>query len=94
MKPDKAIKELQERIDIAKKHYAEEVPEYIEVLEYAVRLIRKQKPMLPRPDDNGSAEYYESWVECPVCSEAIPEYTEEHETECYCLYCGQKLNWG
>ena len=36
---------------------------------------------------------YEEWLECPKCSESIPEYTEENETECYCLKCGQKLDW-
>lgn len=50
-----------------------------------------EKQILKRPDfqDND----HESWGECPVCGESIPEYIEENETECYCLGCGQKLGW-
>lgn len=61
----------------------------------AIRLLRKQVPIRPRLDDNGlSCEYYEAWIECPVCSEPIPEYTVENETSCHCIGCGQKLEWG
>lgn len=59
----------------------------------AISVLEKQLSKRPFADDNGSIEYYEAWLECPVCNEIIPEYTEENETECYCLKCGQKLDW-
>ena len=93
MEVKEAIKEIEERIGIAKKHYAEEVPEYIKALEIAAMLLKKQIPRLPSAHDNGGCEDYESWMECSECSELIPEYTEEYEIECYCLGCGQKLKW-
>ncbi len=56
-------------------------------------LVEKQIAVRPLGFDNGGAEDYEEWAECPKCSESIPEYTLENETECYCLGCGQFLNW-
>jgi hypothetical protein len=64
-----------------------------QALNMAIELFEKQIPKLPRPDDNGGCEYYEAWIECPVCSESIPEYTAENETSCYCIGCGQRLEW-
>ena len=60
----------------------------------AISALEKQIPKRPLADDNGSVEYHECWLECPLCGEAIPEYTSENETECYCVGCGQKLEWG
>ena len=64
-----------------------------EALDLAISALEKQIPKRPHADDNGGAEDYECWIECPLCGEAIPEYTSENETECYCLRCGQKLDW-
>lgn len=63
-------------------------------LETAIEALEKQIPKRPKADNNGNyAEYFEEWLECPECGEAIPEYTSRDETECYCLRCGQKLSW-
>lgn len=60
----------------------------------AISALEKQISKGPIGNDNGSyAEYFESWLECPKCGEAIPEYTAENNTWCYCLGCGQKLDW-
>lgn len=53
-------------------------------------LVEKQIPKCPDFQSND----HESWGECPLCGESIPEYVEENEVECYCLNCGQKLEWG
>lgn len=66
----------------------------IPMLILAKKALEKQLPKAPLFEDNGGyPEYFEHWLACPVCDEAIPEYTSENETECYCLNCGQKLKW-
>lgn len=65
----------------------------IEALDVAIKILEKQIRVNPNGYDNGGAEDYEEWAECPKCSESIPEYTLENETECYCIGCGQKLKW-
>ena len=62
-------------------------------IDVAIRIVEKQVPKKPHADDNGGAEDYESWIECPECGEVVPEYTYENETECYCVGCGKKLKW-
>ena len=59
----------------------------------AISALEKQLPKRPHADDNGGAEDYECWLECTLCGEIIPEYTSENETECYCIRCGQRLDW-
>lgn len=59
-------------------------------IELLRELLEKQIPKWPVFQDND----HETWGECPLCGESIPEYVEENETECYCLSCGQKLSWG
>lgn len=67
---------------------------HFEACEVAIEAIEKQIPKRPKADNNGNyAEYFEEWLECPECGEAIPEYTSDNETECYCVGCGQKLSW-
>ncbi len=67
--------------------------EHNRALNLAIAALEKQVAVRPLGCDNGGAEDYEEWAECPKCSESIPEYTLENETECYCLGCGQFLNW-
>ena len=59
-----------------------------------LQALEKQIPKRPRANGNGSVEYPEDWLECPLCGEMIPEYTSENETECYCVGCGQALKGG
>jgi hypothetical protein len=66
---------------------------HCERIDLAISALEKQLPKRPHADDNGGCEYYECWIECPDCGEAIPEYTSENETDCYCVGCGQKLDW-
>lgn len=68
--------------------------ESIEAIDVALHALEKQTAKKPLLEDNGGySEYYEIWLECPVCGEAIPEYTAENNTWCFCLGCGQKLVW-
>ena len=66
----------------------------LKAVSLAMEILEKQIPKQPLFDNNGGCEYYEEWIECPVCGEAIPEYTAENETKCFCVGCGQKLSWG
>ena len=66
---------------------------YKKHLNTAISALEKQLSKRPRAEDNGGAEDYECWLECALCGEAVPEYTSENETECYCVGCGQKLDW-
>lgn len=87
------IKEAVELIILAKKRFLDDSKKY-EALHIAKEVLEKQIPKMPNSDDNGGyPENFESWIECPVCGETVPEYVEENETECYCLRCGQKLAW-
>lgn len=63
-------------------------------LQLAIQALEKQLPKTPLFEDNGGyPEYFEHWLACPICDEAIPEYTAENNTWCYCLECGQLLDW-
>ncbi len=89
-----------EDLDLLAEHARKEYPMagFLRVV-HSANLIRdvleRQVPKTPTSNDNGGfPEYFETWLECPVCGESIPEYTAENETECYCSGCGQKLLWG
>ena len=87
---EKAIKTLESR----KKFVADINLDAHVAYNIAIQALEKQISKRPIWNDNGSyAEYFESWLECPKCGEAIPEYTAENNTWCYCLGCGQKLDW-
>ena len=65
-----------------------------QVVNIAIEALEKQIPKRPKAKRAYLyAEYFEEWLECPECGEAIPEYTSDNETECYCVGCGQKLSW-
>ena len=55
--------------------------------------LEKQIPMTAIAESNGSCENPEDWLECPECGESVPEYTAENEDMCYCVSCGQWLEW-
>ena len=85
MNTEKAIKEINSRIELANRYYADLVPEYIEALEMAIEALRKQEPMRPEADGEFGS--------CKRCwyvfnSELISEYCVK-----YCPYCGQRLDW-
>lgn len=89
-----AIEDIEKIVDIARKEYS--VSGFLGVVHSAKlieNILKKQIPQSPNYDENGSVEYPENWLECPGCGEVIPEYIAENETECYCLFCGQKLKW-
>lgn len=55
--------------------------------------LEKQIPIAAIPESNGSCEYPEDWLECPECGESVPEYVAENKDMCYCVSCGQWLEW-
>ena len=72
---------------------SEDGEEY-EAFNTALKALEKQLPKTPLFDDNGGyPEYLEHWLACPICDEAIPEYTAKNNTWCYCLGCGQRIDW-
>lgn len=94
MKPEEAIENLRERIDLAKKVWTN-VPgivEYREALELAVKALEKQTPMKPnniKSIFDFSGRYYTTEGNCPVCNrEGL------YKSDFYCNKCGQKLDWG
>jgi len=94
MKPEEAIKILQERIDLAKKVWSNvpEIIEYREALELAVKALEKQTPMKPndmKTISDFSGRYYTTKGNCPVCN-----IEELYKSDFYCNKCGQKLDWG
>lgn len=94
MKPEEAIKILQERIGLTKKVWSNvsEIIEYREALELAVKALEKQTPMKPnnmRTILDFSGRYYTKKGNCPACnSEGL------YKADIYCNKCGQKLDWG
>ena len=93
MKIEEAIKQIDCLAEFIMKNIEGEPSKSEGAVECAIRLLEKQIAVRPLGFDDGGSEYYEGWVECPKCSESIPEYTLKNETECYCLGCGQFLNW-
>ena len=93
MKPEEAIKILQEHIGLTKKVWSNvpEIIEYREALESAVKALEKQTPMKPnnaRTIFDFSGRYYTKKGNCPVCnSEGL------YKADIYCNKCGQKLDW-
>lgn len=93
MKPEEAIKILQERIGLTKRVWSNvpEIIEYREALESAVKALEKQIPMTPnnmRTILDFSGRYYTKKGNCPTCnSEGL------HKADFYCNKCGQKLDW-
>lgn len=76
MERQEAAEIIRERIDLAKKEYADQVPEYIQALEKAVEALGKIDEMeelqTPEPPVLIPAEDMEvpSW-ECPNCGEEL-----------------------
>lgn len=93
MKPEEAIKILQERIGLTKRVWSNvpEIIEYREALESAVKALEKQIPMTPnnmRIILDFSGRYYATKGNCPVCnSERL------YKSDFYCNKCGQRLDW-
>ena len=93
MKIEKAIAILREVGVGISSDFKYSIEILLAVTRLAISALEKQIPKRPHADGNGSVEYPEDWLECPDCGEAIPEYTSENETDCYCVGCGQKLDW-
>lgn len=93
MKPEEAIKILQERIGLTKRVWSNvpEIIEYREALELAVKALEKQTPMKPNNMKTISdfyGRYYITKGNCPVCN-----IEELYISDFYCNKCGQKLDW-
>ena len=94
MKPEEAIKILQERIGLTKKVWSNvpEIIKYREALELAVKALKKQIPMRPNNVQtifDFSGRYCTTKGNCPVCN-----IEELYKSDFYCNKCGQKLDWG
>lgn len=93
MKPEEAIKILQERIGLTKKVWSNvpEIIKYREALELAVKALEKQTPMKPnniKSIFDFSGRYYTTKGNCPVCNRE-----RLCKSDFYCNKCGQKLDW-
>ncbi len=94
MKPEEAIENLRERIDLAKKVWTNVtgIVEYRKALELAVKALKKQTPMKPndmKTISDFSGRYCTTKGNCAVCnSEGL------YKSDFYCNKCGQKLDWG
>ena len=88
MKPEEAIKILQERIDLIKQSWSDmsELVEYREALEVAVDEIKKDIPQKPVGDLHSVPHY-----RCPNCRAGIVLYEDDPKLP-YCQWCGQKLD--
>lgn len=92
MKPEEAIENLRERIDIIKQDWS--LVEYQKALERAVKALEKQ---IPRKVNNLSEIYLDfgagkktkvgAYGNCPNCNYNIDIVSK------YCTRCGQKLDW-
>lgn len=93
MKPEEAIKILQERIGLTKKVWSNvpEIIKYREALELAVKALQKQIPMKPnniKTIFDFSGRYCITKGDCPVCN-----IEELYKSDFYCNKCGQRLDW-
>lgn len=78
----KAIKELQSRIDLFEEDYRLSVPEYGEALKMAVSALEKQVPRKPVED-----KYHN--YHCPACGWI--GWGEKYVP--HCEKCGQAIDW-
>lgn len=76
-----AIVELQNRLSIWEKNFAEEIPGYGDVLRTAISALVKQVPVRPR-------QKHGRYV-CPVCESTVGHPWRGE----YCCLCGQKIFW-
>lgn len=87
MKPEEAIKILQERIGLTKKVWSNvpEIIKYREALELAVKALENQTPMKPiiYPGTNRA--------DCPICIKTVRGIGKPFGK--HCAGCGQKLDW-
>ena len=86
MNTEKAIKEINSRIELANRYYGVFPIEYAEALKLAIEALRKQESVKPKVDGEFGL--------CKTCgyvfdSELISEFCVKH-----CPNCGQKLDWG
>lgn len=88
------MNDIEKAIEYLKEPIGKSLIEHNEAINLAISALEKQISKIPHAEDNGGyPEYIEHWLECPECGEAIPEYTANNETECYCVGCGQFLKW-
>lgn len=95
MEKQEAIEIIQERIDIGKREYADQIPEYIEALVTAVDALRKIDELeeLRTPEAvvliAPAICQAECW-ECPNCGELL---TQEDVIAGNCKWCGQSIGF-
>lgn len=86
-----AIEQLRERLAIT--DYRQQIPEYYEAIELAVKAIGKQipkKPIYSDYDDNGFGDVIPYTAKCPVCGYEFDFGTWNENHHCIC---GQALDW-
>ncbi len=95
MKPEKVIKILQGRIDLAKKVWSNipEIIEYREALELAVDAIRKQVPLRIKEEKWIDTKCVRGHVFSEHFGDGYHDIPFQSKTA-YCPGCGQKLDWG
>ena len=109
MDAQKAIKELQSRIDLIEKDYKNNVPEYTEALKMAVSALKKQVAKKPertgrvvqglQENDEGHMIYVDiqqDYYECPKCGSFLGyagDCADENYWYRYCADCGQAIDW-
>lgn len=85
MTAEEAIKEFKERIELGKKEYLKDIPEYIEALEMAIEALEKQIAKKPE----SKQRFADLWLGlCPSCL-ANGVNSEMN----YCDKCGQAVDW-
>lgn len=84
---EKAIEEINTRLEIANRCYGDLVPEYIKALELAVEALRKQEPVKPKACH--VEPMYQGWHYQDQAPTRAARMTKLH----FCPKCGQAVGW-
>lgn len=87
MNTEKAIKELNSRIELANRMYVGLVPEYIEALEMALEALQKQEAV--KPNEFHTEPMYHGWHYQGQVRTKSAGMNKCH----FCPNCGQKIDW-
>lgn len=87
MNTEKAIKELNSRIELANRMYVGLVPEYIKALELAVEALRRQEAV--KPTACHVEPMYQGWHYQGQVRTKEASMTKLH----FCPNCGQAIDW-
>ena len=98
MTAEEAIKEFKERIELGKKEYLKDIPEYIEALEMAIEALEEVEQYRALGTVEELKEAKEKQIpkkpvkKNPICYSKTIQGEEHYAYDFHCVQCGAKIN--